>query len=93
MAVQPPPRDEAILRLLQERDGLASEVVLSDDTRLTVFNIAWGYDIGDEYAHVTTNISPDVEGAAIDFFFTESVRAIVDPANGVVLLSRKPSPE
>ncbi|MDX6430238.1 MAG: hypothetical protein QOE54_2604 [Streptosporangiaceae bacterium] len=86
MAVQLPPRDEAILRLLQQRDGLASEVVLSDDTRLTVFNIAWGYDIQDEYAHVTTNISPDVEGAAIDFFFTESVRAIVDPANGVVLL-------
>jgi hypothetical protein len=85
-ADQPSPRDEAILQLLQERDGLASEVVLSDDTRLTIFNIAWGYDIGDAYAHVTTNISPNVDGAAIDFFFTQSVKAIVDPANGAVLL-------
>ncbi|MQA97255.1 MAG: hypothetical protein GEV11_22415 [Streptosporangiales bacterium] len=85
-ADQPPPRDEAILRLLQDRAGQPTEVVLRDDTRLTVFNIAWGYDLGDEYAHVTTNISPDIEGAAVDFFFTSSVVAVRDPENGVVLL-------
>jgi hypothetical protein len=43
-----------------------------------VRNIAWGYDIGDEFAHVTTNVSPAVEGASIDFFFTSEVRAVID---------------
>jgi hypothetical protein len=85
-ADQPPPRDKAILGVLQERDGLASEVVLDDGKRLTVFNIAWGYDLGDGYAHVTTNISPDVEGATIDLFFTKSVAEIIDPTDGSVLL-------
>ena len=82
---QPPPQDEAILRLLQERDGSASQVVLSDGKKLTVFNIAWGYDLGDEFAHVTTNISPGVKDSAVDFFFTESVTAVIDPTNGAVL--------
>ncbi|GAA4923283.1 hypothetical protein HD597_000384 [Nonomuraea thailandensis] len=81
-----PPQDQAILRLLQDRDGVATEVTLHDGTSLTVFNIAWGYDMGDVYAHVTTNISPDVEGACIDFFFTDAVRVIADPASGAVLL-------
>ncbi|MCB5170125.1 hypothetical protein LG634_35655 [Streptomyces bambusae] len=83
---QPQPQDEAILQLLQDRDGLPSEVLLRDGVALTVFNIAWGYDIGDEYAHVTTNISPAVEGTTVDFFLTKSVAAILDPASGAVLL-------
>lgn len=87
MTTQPPPRDDAIIRLLRDRDGVASEVVLHDGTELTVFNIAWGYDMGDEYAHVTTNISPDVDGASIDVFSTESVEKIVDPDTRAVLLS------
>ena len=84
---QPPPRDDAILRMLQERDGMPSQVVLSDGETLTVFNIAWGYDFGDEFAHVTTNISPLITGQIIDFFSTESVKAIVDPATDTILLA------
>jgi hypothetical protein len=34
---------------------------------------------------VTTNVSPDVGGAEIDFFFTEDVARVVDPETGVVL--------
>ncbi|SNT36907.1 hypothetical protein SAMN05443665_1025107 [Actinomadura meyerae] len=83
---QPPPQDEAVLRLLQERAGLATEIVLSDGQRLTVFNIAWGYEPWEEHAHVTTNISPGIACAAIDFFSTQAVVAIIDPANGAVLL-------
>jgi hypothetical protein len=25
-----------------------------------VFNIAWGYDVGNEYSHVTSNVSPEL---------------------------------
>jgi len=36
----------------------------SRHTALT-FNIAWGYDVGDEYSHVTSNVSPAVKGSAV----------------------------
>ncbi|MFF2149462.1 hypothetical protein [Kitasatospora sp. NPDC058190] len=83
---QPAPRDTAIVDLLQERDGLSTEVVLRDGVRLVVLNSACGYDIGDEYAHVTTNVSPFVEDGEIGFFFTSDVAVIADPSTGEILL-------
>ncbi|WP_052664452.1 hypothetical protein [Nitriliruptor alkaliphilus] len=47
-----------------------------------VVNIAWGYDIGDTHAHVTTNCSPAIEGEPMDVFFTHDVRGVVDPDDG-----------
>lgn len=84
---QPLPRDEATLHVLRDRDGLLSEVVLSGDETLSVFNIAWGYDLGDGFAHVTTNISPEIAGTSIDFFSTEAVTAITDPETGATLFT------
>ena len=43
-----------------------------------VLNIAWGYDAGDSYAHVTTNISLPVPGFETHFFFTKEVIAVLD---------------
>jgi hypothetical protein len=40
---------------------------LSGGETLSVFNIVWGYDLGDGFAHVTTNISPEIAGTSIDF--------------------------
>ncbi|MBS2546131.1 hypothetical protein KGQ19_04545 [Catenulispora sp. NL8] len=85
MIDQAPPRDEEVLGVLQGRDGVASRVVLSNGQKLVVFNIAWGYDLGERYAHVTTNISPGVDGAAVDVFSTMLVETIVDPGDGTVL--------
>lgn len=83
---QPDPADEDLIRLLCRRDAHETTLVeLQDGRRLTVFNIAWGYDLGDEHAHVTTNISPFQDGYAIDFFFTDEVRRVVDADTGVVL--------
>jgi hypothetical protein len=82
---QPEPADEALIDLLLGRDGQLSEVVLRDGRRLNVLNIAWGYDLGDEFAHVTTNCSPFVDGMSIDFFFTEDVSAVLDPRTGAAL--------
>lgn len=82
---QPPAADGDLVALFQSRDGQATEVVLRDGQRLIVFNIAWGYDIADEYAHVTTNVSPDVEGATIDFFFNDDVVKVIDPGSGAIL--------
>jgi hypothetical protein len=81
---QPHSNDLAILAVLQGRDGLLTEVVLRSGAMHRCFNIAWGYDTGDEFSHVTTNISPDVPGEEIDFFFTSEVLALRD-ATGAVL--------
>lgn len=76
--------DRQLIALLNDRDGLETAVVLIDGRRFDVRNIAWGYDVGDEYAHVTTNVSPRVDATSIDVFYTAEVVSAMD-ANGAVL--------
>jgi hypothetical protein len=82
---QPPPKDDRMLAVFHERDGQPTRVVLSNGRELIAYTIAWGYDMGDEYSHVTTNASPFVEGAPLNFFVTSEVDQLVDPDEGVVL--------
>ncbi len=70
-------KDNAILEQLKRRDGIETEIILKDGTKLIVWNIAWGYDLGDEFAHITTNISPNIENAEIDFFYTNEIKEII----------------
>ncbi len=74
----PDPWDSKVLDVLRERDGQLSIVELADGTSLRVWNIAWGYDAGDSFAHVISNVSPDApeEGDDFDFFFTSDVAAV-----------------
>lgn len=67
-----------MLAVLQARDGMHTSIVLSTGVKLRCFNIAWGYDMGEEYAHVTTNISPSIDSEAVDFFFTSEVLRLED---------------
>jgi hypothetical protein len=76
------PVDEEIISLLQQRDRIATEVILRDGKCCLVYDIAWGYDDGDTFAHITTNISPGGPGSSIDFFFTNDIAAIRDAASG-----------
>ena len=78
--------DGELLDLLVRRDGTPTVVTLRSGQQVTVHNIACGYDISDEYAHVTTNISPEIAGASIDVFFTNDVQSIVDPVSGETLV-------
>jgi hypothetical protein len=71
-------RDTNLIKKLAQRDGVPSIVVFKDGREATIFNIAWGYDLGDEFAHITTNISPEVEGTKVDFFFTSELEALLD---------------
>ncbi|MFF0490703.1 hypothetical protein ACWDSJ_29295 [Nocardia sp. NPDC003482] len=83
------PADRTILRLLRDRDrdGMPSEVVLRDGSRLLIFNISWGYHPTAFCAQVTTNISPAVGGATVEVFSTDAVVAINDPETGAPLLA------
>jgi hypothetical protein len=75
-----------ILEILQMRDTATTDVVLANGEQFRVFNIAWGYDIGDDFAHVTTNISPDPQAEhTIDFFFISDVRRLIDAETGASL--------
>lgn len=71
---------EQIIQILRERDGVATEVQLTGNRVYTVYDIAWGRDIGNPHYHITTNISPGPpEPHTIDFFFTDEVASIRAP--------------
>jgi hypothetical protein len=70
-------KDKNIIDTFQSRDGLETKVELKDGRLISVWNIAWGYDIGDDFAHITTNISPKIDNAAVDFFFTNEISKIL----------------
>lgn len=80
--------DARIIGLLRRRDGMCSEVLLDGERRITVWNIAWGYDLGDEYAHVTSNCSPFVGNEPSDFFSTSEVVQIREPGTEDALFAR-----
>jgi hypothetical protein len=77
--------DKALVDLLRQRDGASTTVIFKDDRRLEVRNVACGYDEGDEYAHISTNVSPQVTGVPFDFFFTSEVQTVLDPGTGARL--------
>lgn len=78
--------DAAMIALLHNRDGMPTTVTLRDGRELMVWNIAWGYDIGDDEAHITTNCSPSVADLPLDFFYTDEVVEIRAFESGAVLL-------
>lgn len=74
-----------IVPLLRSRSGQQTCVLLSGNRSLSVFNIAWGEDMGDDFEHLTSNISPSVTGASVDLFFTDEVVTVSDPATDRVM--------
>ena len=81
--------DVGMIALFNDRDGMPTTVRLRDGRELTVWNIAWGYDMGDDRAHITTNCSPEVEDMPMDFFSTDEVAEIRAPETGAVLVHRE----
>jgi hypothetical protein len=73
-----------VVPLFRERDGQETKVLLSGARTLRVFNIAWGQDLGDDFEHITSNISPWID-ESIDIFFTDEIASVVDPASGELL--------
>jgi hypothetical protein len=70
-------KDQSIIDIFKSRDGLETKVELKNGKLISVWNIAWGYDIGDEFAHITSNISPNIDNATIDFFFSTEISKIL----------------
>jgi hypothetical protein len=81
-------KDGKLIDLFKDRDGKPTTVKLFNKAVITVWNIAWGYDMDDEYANITSNISPSIEGATIDFFSTSDVLEISDSESEKILFSK-----
>ena len=78
-------KDKAIIEFLKHRTGKSTIARMKDGSLFTIWNIVLGYDMGDEYAHITTNINPGIPGAEIDFFFTSDIVEFIDPDNDNVI--------
>jgi len=77
--------DKPIIDLLRQRDGMTTHVKMRSGLTYKVHNIAWGYDMDDMHAHVTTNISPSVPESSVDFFSTKDIHAVLDEKMNVLL--------
>jgi hypothetical protein len=85
LAFMPKPKHAVALDLLKKRNGEPSEVTLASGRVVRVWNIAWGYDLGNPVAHITTNISPEPEEEhSVDCFDADEIVRIVDPDNGAL---------
>lgn len=73
---------KTIVKILEKRSGVSTIVMLDDGRELYVEDITWGFDMGDDFAHITTNISPLQVGVIPDFFFANEVTKLIDPDTG-----------
>jgi hypothetical protein len=73
------------LDVLIHREFRRSRVFLRDGRVCVTHNVAWGFDLGVEVAHITTNGSPFQPGLPIDLFHADEIVRIEDADTGVVL--------
>lgn len=84
------PKDKDLIDLMIARDGRWTRVRLRTGEEFRVLNIAWGYDEGEEWAHVTTNVSPAPnEETEINVFSTSDVVSATDEATGAVVFESR----
>ncbi|MDB5203285.1 MAG: hypothetical protein JWQ27_2694 [Ferruginibacter sp.] len=77
-------KDDHIIKIFKQRDSLETKVCLKSGFVISVWNIAWGYDIGDEYAHITSNVSPEAVNSTVDFFYTTDIEKMFDERNNEI---------
>lgn len=77
-----PDEDKRLIDLLRARDARHTRLELEGGRAIDVWNIAWGYDDGADFAHVTTNISPARPDCRPDVFYTNQVVRVVDVESG-----------
>ncbi|MBK7213676.1 MAG: hypothetical protein IPH88_10375 [Bacteroidales bacterium] len=58
-------------------------VILNNGDELKVWNSAAGYDELDDFAHISSNVSPSMEGRTIDYFYTNEIKRILFNRNQI----------
>ena len=86
----PKPDTDRVLDALRYKDGEACDVTLENGDVVRVFNIAWGFDMDNPVAHITTNISPSPPDThTVDYFEADEVVKIVHVETMAVLFEQK----
>lgn len=78
--------DKKLIAILAKRDGQHTIVELDGGLTLDVWNIAWDYDLGEVFAHVTTNFSPSISDYPGYFFHTHEVFRLLDGATNAEII-------
>lgn len=87
------PKHEIALDILKANVGELLLVELQSGRVCKILNIAWGYDLGEPSAHITTNISPQaededgIEYPSVFFHADEVVRITVEENQAVLFES------
>jgi hypothetical protein len=83
------PEHARVVDILRHRGDRPSRVRLASGRTLVVCDVAWGYDLGDDVAHLTTNLAhPSSDEATVDFFRSDEVVSIDDVESGLRLFPR-----
>jgi len=83
-----PGRGATLVKLLLERTGIPTTLHLEDGAHIVAHNCAWGRDFGNDWEHLSLNVSPEIEGVAFEVVSGGEVAEIIDPASGEVLYRR-----
>ena len=74
--------------ILESRSGLLTEVRLVSGQTFVVHNVAAGRDMGVDFDHFTTNISPSpADSHTVDFFHADKVASLTAMESGNVLFA------
>ncbi len=80
------PSHRRALDILVERCGRWSRVYLTGERICMVYDVAWGFDEGEDVAHITSNISPGPSTErTIDFFHATEISRIENPDTDEIL--------
>jgi len=70
--------DSALIKMFEERHGLATIAVFEDGREIVLYEMVWGRDFGDTHAHITANWDSDSGEAPFEFFYTTELIGLLD---------------
>lgn len=92
MNAMTPGKGADLLRVLLGRVGVPTTLCLENGATATTRNCAWGRDVGDDWEHLSLNISPAMRPTKFGLLSARDVVRVIDPASGDVIY-RRPAAE
>jgi hypothetical protein len=78
-------KEEPVVRLLQERAGMASIARLKNGKEITIWNVMSGRRLVDPSSYLITNLKPRITDGESDVIFASAIRELIDRDSGEVI--------
>lgn len=78
-------KEDAVVRLLQDRTGMATIARLQNGKEITTWNIWPGRRLADPSSYLITNLKPPITDGKSDIFFTSAIGELIDRDSGEVV--------